>query len=485
MITLHKPLEAATMTKSIQLIIIPTPVVGHLVSFVQFADTLLRRDDRLSISVLLINLPLFSDPVFTKKLSASHPSINFIDLPPLDFSLRLASPPMAPEAFISSIIELHKPSVKAAVENLILLPDDDRSSLRFVVDMFCTSMIDVARDFGAPCYTFFTSSAAFLGLLDFISTHHLHELTEAGPDSMMIPSYASPVPASVLPHFVFLKDGCDAFAAHGRRIKETDGVILNTFADLEPHALASFAEGYPPLYPVGPILDLARAEQMSEARRAESERILRWLDAQEEESVVFLCFGSMGSFKADQVAEIAAGLESTGVKFLWALRKRPQGIYDAPGEYEDPSEVLPEGFLARTEARGLICGWAPQVEILAHKSVGGFVTHCGWNSTLESIWFGVPTVAWPLYAEQQINAFQMVKDLGLAIELKIDYNIFKDALVPAAEIENAVRLLMAKDGYGLEIRKRVKDMSERSRAAVAAGGSSFETIGALINKMLN
>uniref|UniRef100_A0A7N0VMK5 UDP-glycosyltransferases domain-containing protein n=1 Tax=Kalanchoe fedtschenkoi TaxID=63787 RepID=A0A7N0VMK5_KALFE len=152
-----------------------------------------------------------------------------------------------------------------------------------------------------------------------------------------------------------------------------------------------------------------------------------------------------------------------------------------PREYEDPNEILPEGFLARTEGRGLICGWAPEANILAHKSVGGFVTHCGWNSILESIWFGVPTATWPLYAEQQVNAFQMVKDLELAVELKMDYRHGQEALVSAAEVENAVKLLMS---VGLEMRKRVNKMSERSRAAVAKEGSSYETIGALINKVL-
>uniref|UniRef100_A0A7N0TYS8 Glycosyltransferase n=1 Tax=Kalanchoe fedtschenkoi TaxID=63787 RepID=A0A7N0TYS8_KALFE len=469
------------MAKSINLIIVPPPRLGHL-SIVELGNVLLRRDERFSVSVLVINPPFMAEGLFAKKLSDSHPAINFIDIPRVDPSPLLSNPPMASEAFISSYIELHKPNVRAAVERLLL--KDEFASTIFVVDMFCTSMLDVARGFGSPCYTFFASSAAFLGLLQLLSARSV--FSEGDPDSL-IPAYAHPVPTSVMPNFVFRKDGYEAFAAIGEQIRETNGVILNTFADLEPHALRSFGDGCPPLYPIGPVLDLVGPNQVLETDISESNRILRWLDEQEEEeSVVFLCFGSIGSFKADQVAEIAAGLDNSRVKFLWSLRKPPQpGKSEWTLDYEDPNDILPEGFLARTEGRGLICGWAPQAKILAHKSVGGFVTHCGWNSILESIWFGVPTATWPLYAEQQVNAFQMVKDLELAVELKMDYRRHQQALLSAVEVENAVKLLMSVDGHGLEMRKRVKKMSERSRAAVAKQGSSYETIGALINKMLD
>ncbi|GLT54409.1 hypothetical protein SLA2020_276100 [Shorea laevis] len=129
----------------------------------------------------------------------------------------------------------------------------------------------------------------------------------------------------------------------------------------------------------------------------------------------------------------------------------------------------------------MICGWAPQVEVLAHKAIGGFVSHCGWNSILESLWHGVPIAAWPIYAEQQINAFQMVRDLGLAVELKLDYRRGGDQLVTAEEIEKAVKCVM--DGES-EVRKRVKEMSEKSRKAVVNGGSSFASLGRLIETML-
>ena len=155
---------------------------------------------------------------------------------------------------------------------------------------------------------------------------------------------------------------------------------------------------------------------------------------------------------------------------------------------EDYEELLPDGFLKRTQGRGMVCGWAPQVEVLAHKAVGGFVSHCGWNSTLESLWFGVPIVTWPIYAEQQINAFQMVRELGLGVELRLDYscNPFGNVgdsgdLVTAAEIERAVRCVMDTENV---VRERVREMGEKSRKALVDGGSSFASLVCLVEDML-
>ena len=128
--------------------------------------------------------------------------------------------------------------------------------------------------------------------------------------------------------------------------------------------------------------------------------------------------------------------------------------------YENIEEVLPEGFLHRTARIGKVIGWAPQVAVLAHSAVGGFVSHCGWNSLIESIWYGVPVATWPMYGEQQINAFQMIKDLGLAEEIKIDYNMNSGYIVSACEVENGVRNLM---NINSEVRKKKKEMQKISR----------------------
>lgn len=346
-----------------------------------------------------------------------------------------------------------------------------------VVDMFCTSMIDVAHQFSVPSYLYFTSGASFLGFLLYLPTRGGSEFKQSDPDSI-VPSFINPVPSKVLPSFAFDKDGYSTFSGHAKRFLDTNGIIINTVSELESHAVNYLLnEQMPPIYTVGPVLDLNSLSH-SQSNQADRDKIMKWLDDQPPKSVVFLCFGSMGSFGVPQVKEIAIGLEKSGQRFLWSLRQPDKVL--APTDYTNYEEILPPGFLNRTYGRGMLCGWAPQVEVLAHPSIGGFVSHCGWNSILESIWYGVPIIAWPIYAEQQINAFEMVRELGLAVEVKLDYRYGDDPVV-ADEIERGIRCMMEGDG---EARKRTGEMAEKNRLAGMVGGSSFTSFERLMKDIL-
>lgn len=178
--------------------------------------------------------------------------------------------------------------------------------------------------------------------------------------------------------------------------------------------------------------------------------------------------------------EIAIGLERANVRFLWALREPPKAHLEDPTDYRDLENLLPDGFLERTADMGLVCGWVPQVKILGHKAIGGFVSHCGWNSILESLWYGVPIATWPIYAEQQMNAFLMVKELGLAMEITLDYRGGHD-LVRADAVEAAIRRLM--NGCD-EVRRKVKEMTEKFRMGLMGNdGSSYKSLVSLVEKL--
>ncbi|KAL6195459.1 hypothetical protein ACLB2K_031078 [Fragaria x ananassa] len=190
----------------------------------------------------------------------------------------------------------------------------------------------------------------------------------------------------------------------------------------------------------------------------------------------------MGSFTEAQVKEIALGLEQSGQRFLWSLRLTPpKGSKSlSPVDCSNLKEVLPDGFLERTREKGLICGWAPQVDVLSHKATGGFVSHCGWNSILESLWHGVPIVTWPMYAEQQLNAFRLVKEMGLGLEMRLDYKRGGDEVVKADEIGKAVASVMENS----EVRKKVKEIGVVCRKAVEDGGSSSVSLGRFIEDVM-
>lgn len=474
-----------------ELVFIPGPGIGHLASTIEMANALVSRDDRLFVTVLVIKLPYgtkTAEHIQSFSASFDGKSIRFIVLPELPSPNQSSKPPL----MLSAFLESHKPLVREVVTKLTNFPHSNRL-VGFVIDMFCTTMIDVANEFGIPCYLFYTSSAGFLAL-----SFHLQELynqnnsIEANSDvELALPSFINPVPTKAIPPFFFDKDIAVWFHDNAKRFRsEVKGILINTFSEMEPQMIEWMSNGslkIPKVYAVGPILQLKGIGVAQCNKTLNGADILKWLDDQPLASVIFLCFGSKGSFDEDQVLEIARALERSEVRFLWSLRQPPpKGKFEEPSDYANIKDVLPEGFLDRTANIGRVIGWAPQVEILAHPATGGFISHCGWNSTLESVWHGVPTATWPMYAEQQFNAFEMVVELGLAVELTLDYmkdfQTERSRVVSAEEIESGIKKLMGDDGN--EIRKKVKGKSEESRKCMMVDGSSFNSLGHFIDDAL-
>ncbi|KAJ9547312.1 hypothetical protein OSB04_019855 [Centaurea solstitialis] len=476
-----------------ELVFIPAPGAGHIMSTIEIAKLLVSRDQQLSVTVLVIKPPpspgSSSAAVTTYIESLANKSIDrirFIELPQ-DENLPTRDP-KAPMTFFNEFIKSHCKYVRNAVADITSRPGSGQVA-GFVIDMFCTAMIDVANEFNVPTYVFYTSNAAFLGfqmyILSFSDDQNRDVVESTNSDATIpVPSFVNPVPKKVFPSVLQTKEGLDVARDFARKMKKSKAIMVNTFSELETHAVKSlsFDSSIPPVYTVGPLLNLEGG-----AGKPLDDDVMRWLDGQPPSSVVFLCFGSMGSFEKVQVTEIAHALEQSGYHFVWSLRQPPSKETPTgnPSDYEDLRVVLPEGFLERTSEIGKVIGWAPQVALLAHRAVGGFVSHCGWNSMLESLWFGIPSATWPMYAEQQLNAFEMVVELGLAVEIKMDYK--RDTrfnpeaeIVTADEIEGGIRRLMVDD----TIRAKVKEMSEKSRAAVAEGGSSYASVGRLIQDFI-
>ncbi|KAK1364718.1 Glycosyltransferase [Heracleum sosnowskyi] len=475
-----------------ELIFIPAPGVGHLVSIIEFAKLLVSRDEDISVNILLMDLPFDSDlAAFTRTLKKDAPqSVVFIDIPALDEITMTEIMSMPWMSFLASFIDKQQSQVRNVVATIM---EQSKTSKQcgFVIDLFCTSMIDVANEFGVPTYTFFTASAAFLSLMSNIENWKDDERQEIyeHKDSefkIALSGFSNQVPVQILPSMMLTKEGSAHNKAKVRRLKESKAILVNTVRELEAPAIKFLAgDGEPPvIYHVGPIIKFKSRGTTTKDKISE-EAIINWLDNQPPLSVVYLCFGSVGSFHVEQVKEIAQALELSGQRFLWSLRRpsQEQKKWEFPKVYEDFNEVLPEGFLDRTSGIGKVIGWTPQVTILSHPSVGGFVSHCGWNSTLESIWCGVPIATWPMFADQQINAFQLVVELGIATEIKMDSqvdifaNIESTPVVRAEEIERGIRYLMGEES---ELRKKMKEMKDTCRNATVQGGSSYASLAQFI-----
>ncbi|XP_019169712.1 PREDICTED: anthocyanidin 3-O-glucosyltransferase 2-like [Ipomoea nil] len=468
--------------KQAKVVFVSTPTIGNLVPVVEFSKLLSHQNQNLSVTVLLINMP--QRPLIQSYIDslASDGNLEFLSLP--------AAEPPSPDqnrstiSFLSIWIENHEPHVRRALTKL--KSDDDVRIAGFFVDMFCTSFIDVAEELDIPCYLYFASPASFLSFMLHIPTldAQVPKNSEFGDAAKeyVIPGFENPVPVESFPPFMSKRheDTYLPFLQHAKRYRETRGVVVNTFKELESYCLGSMFGGNDvgPVYPIGPVVDREGPARWH-PDSWNHELVMKWLDNQLSSSVVFLTTGSMGSLNPAQIREIATGLERAGYRFLWSIREPPKSKLDLPNDYTDLDHVLPPGFSDRTKGKGMVCGWVPQVTILAHKAIGGFVSHCGWNSILEALCHGVPIGTWPIYAEQHLNAFQMVKELGLAVEITFDY---KDGitLVSAEDVERGVRKLMDGDD---EVREKVKEYSEMCKRVWMKNGSSAVSLGKLIEDL--
>lgn len=272
--------------KKAEVVIIPSPGVGHLVSTLEFAKLLLNRDNRLRITVLVMKFPHTTETdVYTKSLPIDD-SLNVIDLPECS---------LPPNSNITSgmvdLLKAQKPNVKRAVSNLTKAAENGVLAA-FIVDMFCTTMIDVAKEFSVPTLVFFTSGVAFLGL-----NLHIHNMFERdNVDStqllqqteLAIPSFANSVPLNTLPSSVLRKEWESFFMSYAKGLKNADAIIVNSFEELESYAVHSFVS-HPdlaglPIFPVGPILN----PETKTKGTVDSDNIVKWLDDQPPSSVVFL-----------------------------------------------------------------------------------------------------------------------------------------------------------------------------------------------------
>ncbi|KAL9305300.1 unnamed protein product [Arabidopsis thaliana] len=463
--------------KTAELIFVPLPETGHLLSTIEFGKRLLNLDRRISmITILSMNLPYAPHAdASLASLTASEPGIRIISLPEIHDPPPIKLLDTSSETYILDFIHKNIPCLRKTIQDLVSSSSSSGGGSSHVagliLDFFCVGLIDIGREVNLPSYIFMTSNFGFLGVLQYLPERQRLTPSEfdesSGEEELHIPAFVNRVPAKVLPPGVFDKLSYGSLVKIGERLHEAKGILVNSFTQVEPYAAEHFSQGrdYPHVYPVGPVLNLTGRTNPGLAS-AQYKEMMKWLDEQPDSSVLFLCFGSMGVFPAPQITEIAHALELIGCRFIWAIRTNMAGD-------GDPQEPLPEGFVDRTMGRGIVCSWAPQVDILAHKATGGFVSHCGWNSVQESLWYGVPIATWPMYAEQQLNAFEMVKELGLAVEIRLDYVADGDRvtleIVSADEIATAVRSLMDSDN---PVRKKVIEKSTVARKAVGDGGSS-------------
>ncbi|KEH17824.1 putative hydroquinone glucosyltransferase [Medicago truncatula] len=468
------------MNKKTYIAMVPSPGLSHLIPQVEFAKQLLQQHNEFIVTFIIPTLcPL--TPSMQQVLNTLPPNIEFIVLPQVK---HLPEINLEPATQMKLIVKHSIPFLQEEVKSLI----SKTNLVSLIFGLFSTDAHEVAKQFNLSSYLFYASGA--LSLSFFLTLPNLDdsvsseaEFLESAYETVNIPGCVIPFHIKDIPEIILCERSnvnYKIFLEVCQKLTLVDGFIISTFTDLEPDVIRVLQEKEKPcVYPVGPII---RNESNCEDNI--NSMCLRWLENQPPNSVLYVCFGSGGTVSHEQLNELAFGLELSGKKFLWVVRVPSKDVNSAyfVGAKDDPLEYLPNGFLERNKENGLVVpSWAPQVEILGHGSIGGFLSHCGWGSTLETVVNGVPVIAWPLFAEQRMNARLLTDVLKVAVRPKVDD---ESGIVKREEVAKCVKRIMEGD-ESLEIQKRIKELSDGAAVATSEHGSSRKALSSLALKLHN
>jgi len=463
-------------------VLVPFMAQGHTIPMIDMAFLIARRGALVSFITTPVNAARIR-PVIDQVQAAGIP-IRFIEL---KFPWAEAGLPEGCENMDLIPMELHRSflnAIKLLRQPLELyLRKVEPSPSCIITDYSNYFTAEVARELNIPRFIFHAVSGLAILCMHNVFEHKPYDGVHHELEPVVIPNLPWRIElgrAQALSWFPgpefedFRNKVLEAEAA-------ADGVVINTFYELEADTVEYYKKAIgKPVWPFGPLAlcnkDFTGKAVRGKESSIDEQRVSSWLDSKEPKSVLYLNFGSLVQLKPKQLIEIGCAFEASNRPFIWVIK-----------ESEKCTEIdkfLSDGFEERTKDRGLvITGWAPQLLILSHPSIAGYVTHCGWNSTLEAVCQGVPMITWPHFSDHFISEKLIVQVLKVGVSAGANllfYYTRDGVVVTREELEKAIVSLMDEGEQGSERRKRVAEIAEKARKAMEEGGSSYENLNLFI-----
>ncbi|CAA7013139.1 unnamed protein product [Microthlaspi erraticum] len=426
-----------------RIVLVPAPGQGHVTPMMQLGKLLDLKG--FSITVVQGHFNQVSSS------SQKFPGFQIVTIPE---SLQESEfERLGPIEFLLKLNKTSKASFKDCIGHLMVQHGNDIACI--IYDEFMYFSEAAAKEFKLPSVVINTSSATNQACRTFLSKVNAEKFLANMEDPQaqdkvvenLHPLRYKELPVSDMGPVERVLDLCKDVVKERRAF----AVIINTVSCLENSSLAWLDQELGiPVYPLGPLHITAPPPS---SLREEDMSCIEWLNKQKPRSVIYISLGSVLSMKTKEVSEMALGLCDSNQPFLWVIR---QG-----------SEPLPEEVSKMVSEKGYIVKWAPQMEVLAHPAVGGFWSHCGWNSTLESVTEGVPMICRPFHGEQKLNAIyiESVWKIGIQIEGEVERGV----------VERAVKRLLV-DEESASMRERALVLKEKVKASVRNGGSSYNAL---------
>ncbi|OAY54661.1 hypothetical protein MANES_03G092400v8 [Manihot esculenta] len=455
------------------ILVFPYPAQGHTLPLLDLTHQLSLRNLTITIITTPKNLPTLSP------LLSSHPQIHTLVLP-------LPPHPLLP-AGVENVKELGNAGNLPIIGALSKLYDPivqwfrshPNPPVSLISDFFLGWTSRLANEINIPRFTFFSSGAFLTTVAD-----HCWNYLETLKNSEVVNFVALPrspsFQAEHLPSIFRLYKESDPdweVVREGMLANTLSfGCIFNSCEALEGEYLDFLKKkmGHERVFGVGP-LSLLGSDNSSRGNADSNSftHVFDWLDECPDGSVVYICFGSQKLMSKAQMEAIALGLVKSTARFIWVVK---MGTTE---QVEDGYDVVPHGFEERVAGRGLIIrGWSPQVMLLSHRAVGGFLSHCGWNSVVEGIVNGVLILAWPMEADQFVNEKLLVDDLGVAVRICMG----PDSVPDSDELGKVIGDSMNGVAYEEE-KMRARSLKAKAVGAVREGGSSLKDLDELVKEM--
>ncbi|KAG7627559.1 UDP-glycosyltransferase 76E6 [Arabidopsis thaliana] len=446
------------MEEKKRIVLVPVPAQGHVTPMMQLGTALNMKG--FSITVV--------EGQFNKVSSSQNfPGFQFVTIPETESLPESVLERLGPVEFLFELNKTSEESFKDCIRQLLLQQGNDIACIIYDEYMyFCGA---AAKEFNLPSVIFSTQSAtnqvsrcvlSKLSAEKFLVDMEDPEVQETLMENLHPLRYKD-LPTSGVGPLDRLFELCREIVNK----RTASAVIINTVRCLESSSLKRLQHELGiPVYALGPLhITVSAASSLLEEDRS----CVEWLNKQKPRSVVYISLGSVVQMETKEVLEMARGLFNSNQPFLWVIR--PGSI--AGSEW---IESLPEDVIKMVSERGYIVKWAPQIEVLGHPAVGGFWSHCGWNSTLESIVEGVPMICRPFHGEQKLNA------LCLESIWRIGFQV--QGTVERGGVERAVKRLIV-DEEGADMRERALVLKENLKASVRNGGSSYNALEEIVNLM--
>ncbi|XP_077236761.1 UDP-glucose flavonoid 3-O-glucosyltransferase 7-like [Tasmannia lanceolata] len=456
-------------------VIFPFPAKGHTIPLLDLTKTLSNR----GLKVTIITTP--SNSPFILQTIKNHSQVHVIELefPHVEgLPKGCESTDQLPSMDLHTTFSIATKTLQKPFEQTLSQMSLARDlPICVISDFFMGWTLGVCKKFHVPRLAFHGMGVFSMAVCKSVCVHAPHKHLSSDSERFTVPGLPSctEFTPSELPKdvkdFNFNDPSSKFLMEMGEADLESWGVVINSFLEVDAEyisCLESFYEGGAKLWFVGPTVLYDEMEEEDGAHEC-----IEWLNEYYKtggESVMYVSFGTQARVSDEQLDESGYGLEMSGCAFIWVIRSR--------------TWVPPEGMEDRVKERGLmIREWAHQRRILAHPATRGFLSHCGWNSVLESVGMGVPILAWPIMAEQGLNAKLVVEELKVG-EMIIEGGLEEESFVKREVICEKVRELMGGE-MGRRARENAEELGRVARQAVEKGGSSYRSLSGLIDGLVS